>query len=87
MSFVCVSVDKSDCESFLLSDLFWIGCSHQYALVDEQDRRVGFEVDALGFLNDLETLDGDISFVGQAESDDVQHDCGSGYVLLCEGSR
>ena len=64
----CVSHDIRETSKWLL----WV-VSHQYALVDEQDRGVGFEVDALGFLDDFEALDGDVSLVGQAETDNVQH--------------
>lgn len=64
----CVSHDIRETSKWLL----WV-VSHQYALVDEQDRGVGFEVDALGFLDNFEALDGNVSLVGQAETDNVQH--------------
>lgn len=47
--------------------------THEYALVDEQDCCVGFEVDALGLFDDLQTLDRDVFLVGQAETNDVKH--------------
>lgn len=42
-------------------------------MLDEQDRRVCFEVDTAGALDDLETFDRDVSLIGKAEADEVKH--------------
>lgn len=75
----CVSHEIRETSKWLL----WV-VSHQDALINEQDCGVGFEVDALGFLDDFEALDGDVSLVSQAETDNVQHVdfCISSTVLL-----
>ena len=46
---------------------------YQLFMVYEQDARVGFQVDPLGFAHYFESLDGDVLFVGEAEADEVKH--------------
>lgn len=64
-----------------------LGRVYQLLLVHEQDRRIGFEVDPLGPLDDLQPLDGDVLLVGQAEADKVEHAGRSGLVSLDRSLR
>jgi hypothetical protein len=49
--------------------------AYQDFLLDEQDSGIGFEIDTLGALDDLETLDRHVLLVCQTQSDCVEHDC------------
>jgi hypothetical protein len=50
-----------------------VGITYQFLFVNEEDAGVGFEVDALGSLDDRETFDSDIGLVCKAEADKVEH--------------
>lgn len=41
--------------------------------VNKEDRSVGFEINSFGPFDDLETFDGNVLFVGQAEPNYVEH--------------
>lgn len=53
---------------------------YEFGLVNHEDAGVCFEVDAGAFLDDLETGDGDVFFIGEAEADEVEH---GWLALLC----
>jgi hypothetical protein len=48
--------------------------AYQDFLLDQQDGRVGFQIDSFGALDDLETFDRHVLFVRQTQSDCVKHD-------------
>lgn len=47
--------------------------AYEDGLIDEQDAGVGFEVHPGHFLDDLESLDGDVRLVRQAQPHEVKH--------------
>lgn len=49
------------------------GDAHKNRLVNQEDTRVGLEVDPRSLFHHLETLDGDISLVGEPETNEIQH--------------
>jgi len=49
--------------------------THKHLLLHEQHGCVRLEIDAIGLFHNVQTLDGDVPFVGQAETHEVQHCC------------
>lgn len=47
--------------------------SHQCILLDEQDGCIRFQIHSLRFANDVQSFRRDVSLVGQAQADDVEH--------------
>lgn len=56
------------------------GRRYEFSLVNHEDAGICFKVDAGAFLDDLESGNGDVFFVGEAEADEVEHGC---LALLC----
>ena len=63
--------------------------AYQCRLVDEEDARVGLEVDARRFSHYVQAFDCDVCFVGEAEAYEVEHfawSCGGEMdEVLCDG--
>lgn len=50
-----------------------IAIAYQDGLIDKEDAGVRLEINSRSFLHDLQTLDGDVRFIGQTETNEVQH--------------
>lgn len=48
-------------------------CTHELRLIDEQDSCISLQIHPLGFLDDLQSADCDVLFIGEAEAHEVQH--------------
>lgn len=51
----------------------WGDKTCQLLLLDHEDACVGLKVDPFGFLDDLETGDGDVFLVRETETNEIQH--------------